>query len=140
MSRTRYLVAALATLVVVGLVAVGGLAVHRLGWSQGYEVGRLAAGGEETAGAAYAPYGSVHSGLLLTVGLILLGLLIAAKLVRVWAWRTMAWPWMMARAPVGRHWTRHWHGPYGPMPPWWWQSPPEQEGWRAQPPEEGGAA
>jgi hypothetical protein len=133
----RFLLSALAALVVVGLVIGGGFAIHRISWSQGYRMGQLAAGGEE---GAVAPYGLGRPGLLLTAGVLLLVLLVIGKFFRFWAWK-MAWgpwmmaggPWAMARRPPGRRWTAHraahWHRPHGPMPPWCW-------GWD-QPPEEG---
>jgi hypothetical protein len=139
-----FLLSALAALIVVGLVIVGGFAIHRISWSQGYRTGQLAAGGEEGALAPYAPYRLGRPGLLLTAGVLLLVLLVIGKFFRFWAWN-MAWgPWMMAggpwatgRGPTGRHWAApwaahragHWHRPHGPMPPWCW-------GWE-QPPEEG---
>jgi len=127
MSKTRFLVVSLAALILIGLLILGGLAIHRIGWSQGYKVGQLAAGIEEGATVPYGAYGFRYSGLFLTVGLVLLLLIFVGKFFRFWAWK-MAWgpwmmaggPWKMAHRPKGEHWARHWHRPHGPMPPWCW--------------------
>jgi hypothetical protein len=142
MSKTRFLVVSLTALIIIGLVILGGLAIHRIGWSQGYKVGQLAAGIEEGATVPYGAYGFRYSGLFLTVGLILLLLIVVGKFFRFWAWK-MAWgpwmmaggPWKMAHRPKGEHWARHWHRPHGPMPPWcWgWEEPSGEKAERAEP-------
>ena len=146
MSKTRFLVVSLAALIIIGLVILGGLAIHRIGWSQGYEVGQLAAGIEEGATVPYGAYGFRYSGLFLTVGLVLLLLIVVGKFFRFWAWK-MAWgPWMMAGGLQGerwaRQWARHWHRPHGPMSPWgWgWEEPSEEEVEKAGPGAETAAA
>jgi len=122
MSKTWFLVRALAGLIVIGLLIVGGWAIYRTGWSQGY----LAAGSEAGAIAPYAPYGFGYPGgpfgarLFFTVGLFILLLVVIGKCFRFWAWRTAGGPWMMAGGPMDRHWARHWHRPHGPVPPWCW--------------------
>jgi hypothetical protein len=136
MSKTQFLVVSLAALVIIGLLILGGLAIHRIGWSQGYKVGQLAAGIEEGATVPYGAYGFRYSGLFLTVGLVLLLLIVVGKFFRFWAWK-MAWgpwmmaggPWKMAHRPKGEHGARHWHRPHGPMPPWcWgWEEPSEEK-------------
>jgi hypothetical protein len=135
MSKTRFLVVSLAALIIIGLLILGGLAIHRIGWSQGYKVGQLAAGIEEGATVPYGAYGFRYSGLFLTVGLVLLLLIVVGKFFRFWAWK-MAWgPWMMAGGPKGERWARHWHRPHGPMPPWYWgwEEPPEEKAEGAEP-------
>ena len=136
MSKAKFLVVSLAALIIIGLVILGGLAIHRTGWSQGYEVGQLAAGSEEGAAVPYGPYGFRYSGLFLTIGLLLLLLIVVGKFFRFWAWKMawgpsrMAWgPWMMAHGPKGERWARHWHRPHRPMPPWcWdWEEPSEEK-------------
>jgi hypothetical protein len=146
MSKAKFLVVSLAALIIIGLVILGGLAIHRIGWSQGYKVGQLAAGSEEGAAVPYGPYGFRYSGLFLTIGLLLLLLIVVGKFFRFWAWK-MAWgpsrtawgPWMMAHGPRGERWARHWHRPHGPMPPWgWdWEEPSEE---KAEPDAETGTA
>jgi hypothetical protein len=138
MSKTRFLVVSLAALIIIGLLLLGGLAIHSIGWSQGYKVGQLAAGGEEGATVPYGPYGFGYSGLFLTIGLLLLLLIVVGKFFRFWAWK-MAWgPWMMAHGLKGQRWARHrakhWHRPYGPMPSWcWgWEEPSEEEAKKAE--------
>jgi len=142
MSKIRFLVVSLAALIIIGLLILGGLAIHRIGWSQGYKVGQLVAGSEEGATVAYGPYGFGYSGLFLTIGLLLLLLVVIGKFFRFWAWK-MAWepwmmagrPWKMAHGPKGEHWARHWHRPHGPMPPWcWgWEEPSEEKAEKAEP-------
>jgi hypothetical protein len=149
MSKTRFLVVSLAALIILGLLILGGLAIHRIGWSQGYKVGQLAAGIEEGTTVPYGAYGLRYSGLFLTVGLVLLLLIVVGKFFRFWAWK-MAWgpwmmaggPWKMAHRPKGEHWARHWHRPHGPMPPWcWgWEEPSEEKAERAEPDMETGTA
>jgi len=146
MSKTRFLVVSLAALIIIGLLILGGLAIHRIGWSQGYKVGQLAAGVEEGATVPYGAYGFRYSGLFLTVGLVLLLLIVVGRFFRFWAWK-MAWgPWMMAGGPRGERWARpharHWHRPHGPMPPWYWgwEEPSEEKAERAEPDIETGTA
>ena len=139
MSKIRFLVVPLAALIIIGLLLLGGLAIHSIGWSQGYKVGQLAAGSEEGATVPYGPYGFGYSGLFLTIGLLLLLLIVVGKFFRFWAWK-------MAHGLKGqrwaRHWARHWHRPYGPMPPWcWdWEEPSKEEARKAEPGAETAAA
>lgn len=142
MSKIRFLVVLLAALIVIGLVILGGLAIHRIGWSQGYKVGQLAAGSEEGATVPYGAYGFGPSGLFLTIGLLLLLLIMIGKFFRFWAWKMAGGPWMMAGSPEVKRWARHWHRPHGPMPPWcWgWEEPSEEKAEKAEPDAETGAA
>jgi hypothetical protein len=146
MSKIRFLVVPLAVLIIVGLLILGGLAVHRIGWAEGYRMGQLAAGGEE---GAVAPYGFDYRGLFLTIGLLLLLLIVIGKFFRFWAWKTVGGPWMMAGGPwkmasalKGERWARHWHRPHGPVSPWcWgWEEPSEEKAEKAEPDAETGAA
>lgn len=140
MSKKWLVVKALATLVAIGLLILGGFAIHRIGWLQGYRMGQLAAGSERSM---TAPYGFGYPGLFLAVGLALLLLVVIGKFLRLLAWG----PWMMAHWPRGRHWTGHWpfdktqdwHRPYGPMPPWCWGWEKSSAG-KAEPDAETGAA
>ena len=142
MSKTRFLVVSLAALIIIGLLILGGLAIHRIGWSQGYKMGQLVAGSEEGATVPYGAYGFRYSGLFLTVGLILLLLIVIGKFFRFWAWKMVGAPWMMAHRPEGARWARHWHRPHGPMPPWcWgWEEPSEEKAEEAEPGAETAAA
>jgi hypothetical protein len=113
MSKKWFVVKALATLIIIGLLILGGFTIHRIGWSQGYQMGQLVAGGEK---GAVAPYGFGYPGLFLTVGLLLLLLVVIGKFLRLLIWG----PWMMVGGPRYAHWARHWHRPHGHMPPWCW--------------------
>ena len=141
MLKKRFWVAPLAALIIVSLLFIlGGLAIHRISWSQGYRMGQLAAGGEGVAVVPYARFG--HPGLFFTVGLLFLLLIVMGKFFRVCAWRMAGGPWMMADGPKGAHWARHWHRPHGPMPPWrWgWEKPDEEKAEQAGPDAESDAA
>jgi len=135
MSHKRFLPVALTALIVIGLLIMGGSAIYRNGWSQGYMTGRLAAGGDDGAALPYAPYGlpgRYHGfspflcclGPVFTVGLLFLLLIAVGKFFRFWAWKK-------ADGPEGRnwakHWSEHWHRHHGPMPPWCWEKPSPEE-------------
>ena len=136
MFKKRFWVAPLAALIVVGLLIIlGGFAIHRLSWSQGYRMGQLAAGGEGIAVVPYGPHGFGRPGSFITIGLLFLLLIVMGKFFRFWAWR-------MADGPKDVHWARHWHRPHGPMPPWcWgWEKPDEEKAEQAGPDAESAAA
>jgi hypothetical protein len=121
MHRTRFVAIPVVTLIIVGLLIVGGWAVHRIGWSQGYAMGQLAVAGETAAPVPYAQPDLGYVGLFVIVGLALLLLLaVIGKVMRVWAWTMVGGPRMMAAGPSGQHWVRHWRRHHPPMPPWWW--------------------
>ena len=142
MSNKQVLWRALAALILIGLLVVGGLAVHYVAWSEGYAAGHLAAGGEEGATAPYGPYGPgfpgrpfvfaplmFGAGAIFRVGLLLLLLVVALKLFRFALWGIAGFPMMAGHWP--RHWRHpHWHR-HGPVPP-------EFRGWYGWPEEEGG--
>lgn len=144
MSKARFVAIPLTILVIMALLAVGGWAVHRIGWTQGYASGQLATAGEATPTVPYAPYDLGHLGLFLVVGLVLLLVVgMIGKLLRFWAWGTVAAPWMMAHGTWrmaskrnAERWARHWHRPHGPVPPWYWDWE-EPSGEEAQTPESG---
>ena len=69
MSKAWCVVRGLAALILVALLVIGGIAIHRIGWSQGYIVGQLAARGDQ--GMA-VPYGFGPMGILLAFGLLFL--------------------------------------------------------------------
>ena len=137
MSKNWFWIRALATLFLIGLLAVGGYAVFRTAWSSGYSAGQMATGGEEGAtapsGPAYplwpyglAPYRPFGGGLVVTIilGLVFFGVI--SKLIRfvIWGsvWRHgMAGPWF-AHGGHWRHAARRYrkYGPPPPMPPWYW--------------------
>ena len=137
MSKNWFWIRALATLFLIGLLAVGGYAVFQTAWSSGYSAGQLATAGEESATApsgpvyplwphGFAPYRPFGGGLVVTIilGLVFIGVI--GKLIRfvIWGsvWRhAMAGPWFAH----GGHWHRAArrypkYGPAPPMPPWCW--------------------
>jgi hypothetical protein len=123
MSKARFLVIPLIALIIIGLLIMGGLAIHRIGWSEGYRVGQLAADVGDTAVTPYALYG--FPSLFVTILLVLLFVIVIGKFFRLLAWK-MAWgshmmpagPWKMGGGPRGAHWAKHWHPHHGHMPPW----------------------
>jgi hypothetical protein len=146
-NKNWFLWRALASLVLVGLLIAGGLAIHYAGWSRGYQAGQLATEGEGAATPPYLPHAGqpigftpylFGAGPLLRVALLLLFLVIAGKLIRFIMWgvacrSAMAGPWMAG--PWTGHWQHaywrraaRWHRAHGPVPPWgWWDVPPDEE-------------
>jgi hypothetical protein len=134
MSRKWFLVKALVSLILIGLLIGGGFAIHYLSWSQGYAAGQLAAEGEEVATPPYLPGGFGHPGwhyhpfgvlgLLFKIVLFFLFIAIVAKLIRFVIWgsvsrHAMARPWYRYWRRAHRRYVR-WHRMHGPMPPWCW--------------------
>jgi len=131
-SHKRFLMVALAALIVVGLLIAGGSAIQRSAWSQGYMMGRLSASGDDGGVVPYAPYGYPGRhvgpssflcgvGPLFTVGLLFLLLVGAGKIFHFRAWKE-------AGGPLGEGWAKHWHQRHGHMPPWCWgQEEPSEE-------------
>ncbi len=131
MSRTRFASLPLIALIIIGLLIMGGLAISRISWAEGYKTGLLAAGVADGAVIPYVPNTPGFGGFLLTLGLIFILLLVIGKFFRFWAWKAAWGPGMMARGKKGEHWAKHWHQhrPHGPIPPWcWdWEEPSEEK-------------
>jgi hypothetical protein len=106
-------------LIIFALLVVGGLAVYRVGWAEGYKMAQLVVGGEEGVIASYAPYRFGFPGVFLTLGVILLLFVVVGKFLRFWAWKASGGPWMADWSKPER-WARHWHHHRPPMPPWHW--------------------
>lgn len=135
MSKRWFWFRGLATLILIGLLAVGGYIVYRTAWSEGYVTGQVAAEGEESTPAPfpfahpgrpygfapYRPFGGV--GLLFKVVLALMFFGLIGRLIRFAIWGS-AFHHMAGKWP--RHWHhRRWHRypgrpPRGPAPPWCW--------------------
>lgn len=114
MSKVRSGAIIVAVLLTIGLLVLGGLAIHRVGWTQGYRIGQQM--GEEAGEVPYAPQRFGYPGLLVVVGVTFLSLLIVGKFFfRLFMWRSIGARWAGAGGP----WTRHWRHPHGPVPPWW---------------------
>jgi hypothetical protein len=157
MSRLRVFAAVVVTLVVIGVLAVGGAATYRAGWSQGYVNGRAVEPGEE--GPADVPFRFGHRwrpgafgypvhphgfpllrvGLLclFTLGLFVLPLLAVGKLLRFKAWRTACgptgahgpwhWPRFRSHPHFDPHHHPHPHPPEGAFPWCWGGEKPGEE-------------
>ena len=146
MSKSSFVLVPLLLVVGAGLLITGGWAIHRIGWTEGYAVGVGVAAGAVSP-VPYAPTGLSYVGLFLTAGLAFVVLMaLVSKLIGLWAFKTVAGPWMMAhRPPVGpggpngERWAKHWHRPYRHVPPWWgdWQQAGEEKSGDAQPGTEG---
>jgi len=138
---------ALAMLVIIGLLAVGGVALYRAGWSQGYVASPLVVEGEEAEMPAPGfGYPGWHLGMpvpyraapflfgagLFRIGLLVLFLAVIAKMLRFVLWGP-AWRFGMAgprfRRIAGYHRAAHWQRMHGPVPPWcWgWEEPHEEQ-------------
>jgi len=139
MYRKRIPVIALVALIVIGFLFVGRARSSRQDeWWQGYMMGRLDAGDEESSVAPYMSrnfdprggsdrhFGSMPIlglGLLFLVGLPILFLfglpllIICGMFLRHHSWKT-------AGGPEGKPWPKHW-----PIPPWHrrWSEPDTKE-------------
>ena len=142
MSRKRFWLVPLAALIIVSLLVVGGFAIHRISWFQGYRMGQLAAGSEGVAVVPYGLHGFGHPGPFVAIGLLFLLLMVMGKAFRFCAWGMAGGPWMMAGGPPGARRARHWHRSHGPMPPWcWgWEKPSEEKAEQTRPGAESDAA
>jgi hypothetical protein len=138
MSKTYFVLVPLTMVILFGLLMGGGWAIHRIGWAEGYTAGTSVAAGEASI-VPYAPIGLSRVVLFLTAGLaFLVFVAFVGKLLSLWAFKTVAGPWMMAggpsRQPVGpngEQWTRRWHRHPHHVPPWCWgweQAPDETRG------------
>jgi hypothetical protein len=140
MSKARFLVIPLTALIIIGLLIAGGLAIHRIGWAEGYRVGQLAADVGDGGVTPYALYG--FGSPFITILLVLLFVIVIGKFFRLLAWR-MVWgphmmpvgPWKMGGGPRGAHWARHWHAHHGRMPSWCrdWEESSEEKTEKAEP-------
>ena len=139
MSKKWFWMRALVMLVIIGLLAGGGWALYRAGWSQGYAASPPVVEGEEGAitspGLGYPGWHLGHVpfmfGAVFKIGLLLLFLAVIGKMLRfvLWgpAWRFgMAGPRFMRG--VGYHRAARWQRMHGPVPPWcWgWEEPHEE--------------
>ena len=125
--RKWFWVRGLAALVMVVAVVLGGYAVYRVSWSQGYQVGQLATGVEGGVAPPYLYPRHGFPGGFLVMGLVLLMLIVVRK-----TFRFLFWSGMMAHGPrpMGPHWGKHYrrgHHRRPPMPPWFcdWEEPDE---------------
>jgi hypothetical protein len=135
MYRGRFLAVALTALVIIGLLAIGGAALHRAGYSQGYAMG-IQATGREGGPVVFYGWGFLPllcgTGLFFLAGLFLLRLLVFGVFFRTWK---------MAGGPHYGHWGKHGHRRHGRMPPWYAdrQQPSEEPVEKAEPDAESGA-
>jgi hypothetical protein len=147
MTRKWFWFKGLMTLILIGLLAVGGYVVYRTAWSQGYVTGQLALEGEEDVTVPspfaypgwpyrfmpYHPFGGLALLFKVVLALIFFGLI--GRLIGFIVWGTAF------RHPMAGKWPTHWHPyyrrwhrfpgrpPHGPVPPWYW-------GWEEEPEEE----
>jgi hypothetical protein len=130
MYRTRFFLAPLVGLIILGLLMMGGFALQRAAWSQGYMMGQLAAGGE-APGLAYMPYGPNLFGPFLAIGLLVLLVLAGGFIFRVLTWHGTARAWMKFGGPKAEEWARRWHKSHAAHHPftrawcWDWEETPE---------------
>jgi hypothetical protein len=143
----RFWVIALIVVLVAGLLGAGGYLLYNGGWSQGYEEGQEAAGGEVSGaepyvrprfhfprwGVGFAPFHFLGLFFKIVFVLLLVGLI--AKLLGFWGHRRVL-RWHRA-GPEGTYWTGPWYHPHGPTPPWY-RSGEQPAGEGTEPDEEGG--
>ncbi len=124
MSKKWFWVRALVMLVIVGLLAVGGVALYRAGWSQGYMASPPVVEGEEGAitspGLGYPGWHLYHAPFIfgaVKIGLFLLFLVVISRMLRFVLWGPVCRFWM-----AGPRFRRiaGWHRMHGPVPPWCW--------------------
>jgi hypothetical protein len=145
MHRTRSFLAPLVGLIILGLLVMGGFAIQRAAWWQGYMMGQLAAGGE-TPGLAYMPYGPNLFGPFLAIGLLVLLVLVGGFIFRLLAWQGAARAWMKSGGSKAEEWAGHWHKAHRAhhpfAPPWCWdaEQAPEEAGEAQAAPEDVTAA
>jgi hypothetical protein len=133
MYRTRFFLAPLVGLIILGLLIMGGFALQRAAWSQGYIMGQLAAGGE-APGLAYMPYAPNFFGPFMAIGLLVLLVLAGGFIFRLLTWHGAARAWMKSGGPKAEEWARRWHKPHAGHHPftrpwcWDWEETPETAG------------
>jgi hypothetical protein len=121
--RNWFVWRAVAAGVLIGLLAAGGFAIHRLGWSQGYAAAELNAQGEEAptpplAPPGWRPVGFGRGGLLVSLVLGLLFFAFVGKLLRFAMWGAVAGP-VIGWHAAGGSWRHPGHWTHGHVPPWY---------------------
>lgn len=110
-----------ATIALLGALVVGGFAVYRLGWSQGFGAAQLMAEDENVpspwTSPAQRPVDLSPGGFLITVLVGWLLLAFAGRLLHFVAWGTVAGPAMQRHAMCG-NWRHPWYDRRGPGPSW----------------------
>jgi len=136
MFARRFLFSTLITLLLVGLLAAGGFAIYRMGLSQGYVAGAIAAGKTGAQGQpngigfpwfAYGPFFGFPFfppfffvfALIALIWIFIFPLRLIARLISFWSWR-------VAGVPESEAWARSWHHYGRHMPPYWGGYPPTQ--------------
>jgi len=114
MGRRSWFVGLFVTLIVISLLVLGGVAIHRAGWVQGYAMGQLGTGEEGEAPVPYAPHAFGpwgyrgrylgHSPVLRGLGLLagIVGVILVGKLIfGLVVFRHMRpWKWAFASGDV----------------------------------------
>jgi hypothetical protein len=153
MSRGWFVARIVMTVLVIALAVGGGYALYGSAWNHGYAAGLAASDGGAQATAplwyghpyAMRPHG-FGLGLLFAIGLAILFFAFIGRMFRMAFWsRRMAG----GSYPPDPRWAKHWaghkhmHHPHGPMPPWCWGEPPEEQAEKSEKPgpgAEGGEA
>jgi flagellar basal body-associated protein FliL len=112
MFRTKLIWWSIISLVLMAVLGLGGYAIYRTSWTQGYQAGQRVV----ASGIAPAVPGAVDaSGLLLTIGIILVLLFVVGKILRTMFWLSlgsgMATGWR-------RDWQRYHHPHSFRRAPW----------------------
>ena len=121
----RWIVVALAALLVIGVVSAVSGAGQREAWMQGYMAGRLSTGTDGTA--ALAPYmmpggplgphyGGFGGGLFIGLGLLALGFFLVSRRLHGGRWNAGADEWHQRMREEARRWHERHQGPWNAGP------------------------
>jgi predicted alpha/beta hydrolase len=123
MFRTKFIWWSFISLVLLAVLALGGYAIYRTSWSQGYQAGqRVVAGGVAPA----VSYPVDASGLLLTIGIVLVLLFVVGKILRAMFWLSLG---TGMAAGWKRDWQRYHHPRSLRRAPWCygWEEEPQKD-------------
>jgi hypothetical protein len=151
MFHRRFLLIAVAGLIVLGLLIGAQGAAQRDAWMQGYMMGRLSDGSAAGSAGALLPYayqggsfGPSHFGggfgVLFGIGLLILGLAFAGRCMHARMWGMHGGPWQEHAEGHGEGGHDE-HARYGHRPPFWWPDwdrPSESRPEKPERPESGG--
>jgi hypothetical protein len=123
MRRRGFFVRFMMALVLIAVLALGGMALFRGGWAQGYQAGALAAGSVESEALPVVPYygglarqpfmpgfGYPFLACFLGFGFFMLVFFLIGGIFRPWRWaghHHKGWGYGRKRPPWARDWEEH---------------------------------
>ena len=139
MYRKWFVLGPLVALVVIGALVMGGMALYRVGWTQGSLSSPVEGGGDGSVLVPPMPFGFrnharafAFSPLWFGLGLVFrfgIFFLVCGLIARLFFFRR----WRMADVPRGSRWAGHWHPVFGSGDPWHWNWQPEEEAEKTEP-------